>query len=240
MWHERFAHQSKQYIEKYLKKHSIKYVKDDVIWEACILGKQTSVSFGTRVNDVKLLGDLIHADVCGSLPEQSFQCYRYFVVFKDELSKYRSVCFLRTKSDVTEKLKIFLAEARNLGLTVKELLTDGGGEFDNHNVKAVIEGAGLHHRMTMLYTAQQNGSAERENLTLIEAARTMLLTRQLPGKLWAEAVNTAAYVLNRCGPTKVDDASPYELWTGKKAPIDHLRYLVASVLYMYQKSSEIN
>ena len=30
-------------------------------------------------------------------------------------------------------------------------------------------------------------------------------------------------MLNRSGPTKADDASPYELWTGKKAPIDHLK-----------------
>lgn len=116
-------------------------MKDNVICEACILGKQTRLSFGTRVNDVKLLGDLIHADVCGPMPEPSFQGYRYYVIFKDELSKYRSVYFLRKKSDVTEKLKIFLAEARTLGHTVKELLTDGGGEFDNHNVKAVTEGA---------------------------------------------------------------------------------------------------
>ena len=111
------SHQSKQYVEKYLKKHCIKYVKNDVICEACILGKQTHLSFGTRVNDVKLHGDLIHTNVCGPMPEQSFQDNRYFVLFKDELSKYRRVYFLLKKSDATEKLKIFLAEARTLGHT---------------------------------------------------------------------------------------------------------------------------
>ena len=93
-----------------------------MICEACILGKQTRLSFGTRVNDAKLPGDLIHADICGPMPEQSFQSYRYFVVFKGELSKYRSVYFLRKKSDVIEKLKIFLAETRTLSHSVKELL----------------------------------------------------------------------------------------------------------------------
>ena len=63
-------------------------MKDDVVCEACIMGKQTRLSFGTQVNDVKLPGDFIHADVCGPMPEQSFLCYRYFAVFKDELSKY--------------------------------------------------------------------------------------------------------------------------------------------------------
>nr|GEZ24323.1 ribonuclease H-like domain-containing protein [Tanacetum cinerariifolium] len=40
-------------------------------------------------------------------------------------------------------------------------------------------------------------SAERKNRTLIEAARTMLAYSFLPTKFWAEAVNTACYVLNR-------------------------------------------
>lgn len=223
IWHERLGHQNKQYIERYLRKNNIEFVKDDVVCEGCILGKQTRLSFGTRVNNVKLPGDLVHADVCGPMQEDSFQGSRYFIVFKDEYSKYRAVYFLKRKSDVPEKLKVFLAEARTLGHTVKELLSDGGGEFDNKLMREITQEAGINHRMTMPYTAEQNGSAERENRTLMEAARSMLLSKQLPNKLWAEAVNTAAYVINRTGPTKVDNVSPYELWTGKKMTIEHLK-----------------
>nr|GEU40924.1 ribonuclease H-like domain-containing protein [Tanacetum cinerariifolium] len=46
-------------------------------------------------------------------------------------------------------------------------------------------------------TPQQNGVAERKNMTLIEAAKTMLADSFLPITFWAEAVNTAYYVLNR-------------------------------------------
>ena len=41
--------------------------------------------------------------------------------------------------------------------------------------------------------------------------------------MWAEAVNTAAYVLNRTGPTSVDSMTPYELWMGQQAPTKHLK-----------------
>nr|GEY04587.1 hypothetical protein [Tanacetum cinerariifolium] len=48
-------------------------------------------------------------------------------------------------------------------------------------------------------TPQQNGIAERKNMTLIKAARTMLADSFLPILFWAEAVNTA------CGPTWLFD-----------------------------------
>nr|GEZ66348.1 hypothetical protein [Tanacetum cinerariifolium] len=45
-------------------------------------------------------------------------------------------------------------------------------------------------------TPQQNGVAERRNMTLIEAARTILADTKLHVTFWAEAVNTACYVQN--------------------------------------------
>lgn len=43
----------------------------------------------------------------------------------------------------------------------------------------------------------------------------MLLAKNLPKTLWAEAVNTAVFVLNRSGPTEVNNKSPYELFRQK-------------------------
>ena len=107
-------------------------------------------------------GDLIHADVCGPMDHDSFSGYRYYVLFKDDFSKYRSVYFLKRKSEVVDKFKILLAEAKVLGHTVKELLTDGGGEFNNKEFKKVTEENGIQHRFSMPYTPEQNGSAERK------------------------------------------------------------------------------
>ncbi|UYV63174.1 K02A2.6-like, partial [Cordylochernes scorpioides] len=75
----------------------------------------------------------------------------------------------------------------------------------------------------MPYTPQQNGSAKSENRTLIEAARSMIYAKNISLKLWAEAVNTATYVLNRTGPTQIEGKTPYELWFDKKPAVDHLR-----------------
>ena len=223
VWHERLSHQSKHYVEKYLQKHKINYIKDDELCEGCVLGKHSRKSFGTRPIVAAKPGDLLHADVCGPMGHDSFSGYRYYVLFKDDFSKYRSVYLLKRKGEVVDKLKIVLAEAKVLGHTVKELLTDGGGEFDNKEFKQVTEENGIQHRFSMPFTPEQNGSAERENRTLVEAAHSMLHSKDdLPRKLWAETVNTATYVINRTGPTKLGTQTPYELWFGRQISTDHL------------------
>ncbi|GJW21198.1 retrovirus-related pol polyprotein from transposon TNT 1-94 [Tanacetum coccineum] len=67
------------------------------------------------------------------------------------------------------------------------------------------------------------GVAERKNRTLIEAARTMLADSLLPTVFWAEAVNTACYVLNRVLVTKPHNMTPYELIIGISPRISFMR-----------------
>ena len=51
------------------------------------------------------------------------------------------------------------------------------------------------------YSPQQNGVAERKNRTIMEIAKAMLKEKGVPNIFWAEAINTAVYILNR-RPTK--------------------------------------
>nr|GEV87777.1 putative ribonuclease H-like domain-containing protein [Tanacetum cinerariifolium] len=56
---------------------------------------------------------------------------------------------------------------------------------------------GIKREFSNTRTPQHNGVAERRNMTLIEAARTMLADAKLPVTFWAEVVNTACYVQNK-------------------------------------------
>lgn len=119
-----------------------------------------------------------------------------------------------------------LQECKVAGHVVKELLSDNGGEFNNENVRYILQEAGIRQRFTMPYTPQQNGLSERENRTLVEAARTLMHAHEeLPQAAWAELINTAAYVLNRTGPTSENGKSPFELWFKKKPTIRHLKII---------------
>nr|GEW89725.1 hypothetical protein [Tanacetum cinerariifolium] len=72
-------------------------------------------------------------------------------------------------------------------------------------------------------TSKKNRVAERKNKTLIEAARTMQADSLLPITFWAEAVNTACYVLNRALVTKHHNKTPYELLNGRSHRLDFMR-----------------
>ncbi|GJX48210.1 putative ribonuclease H-like domain-containing protein [Tanacetum coccineum] len=82
---------------------------------------------------------------------------------------------------------------------------------------------GIKRKFSVARTPQQNGVAERKNRTLIEAARTMLVDSLLPTVFWAEAVNTACYVLNRVLVTKPHNKTPYELIIGRPPSISFMR-----------------
>ena len=83
------------------------------------------------------------------------------------------------------------------------------------------EGIVRHH--TVRYTPQQNGVAERMNMTLLDRAWCMLSNVGLSKCSWAEAVNTAYYLINRSPSTAIDFKIPEEVWSDTPANYSHLR-----------------
>nr|GEW29537.1 hypothetical protein [Tanacetum cinerariifolium] len=65
-------------------------------------------------------------------------------------------------------------------------------------------------------TLQQNGVVERQNRTLVEAARTMVIFFKALMFLWAKAVATACYTQNRSLIHTRHNKTPYELLHNKK------------------------
>ncbi|GJR40464.1 ribonuclease H-like domain-containing protein [Tanacetum coccineum] len=109
------------------------------------------------------------------------------------------VYFLAYKDETYDMLHDLIVGLENkLRHKVKTIRCDHGTEFKNQNLmNEFCCQKGIKRKLYIARTPQQNGVAERKNRTLIEAARTMLADSLLPIQFWAEAVNTACYVLNR-------------------------------------------
>lgn len=150
---------------------------------------------------------------------------KFFVMFKDDASGYRQVFFLKHKSDVFESFKIFeRALANKFGRVMKTLRSDNGREYCNESMKQYMQSRGIKHEISAPYTPEQNGKAERNNRTVVECARMMMQARNIELPLWAEAVNTAVYLLNRVSSNGNSDCkTPYELWMSEKSDVKHVR-----------------
>ena len=106
---------------------------------------------------------------------------------------------------------------------MKILRVDRGTEYLNEKMKNYIAECGIEIETSAPYTPQQNGKAERQNRMIVESARTSLIAAGLPFYLWAEAINTAVYTKNRIAISKTMKVKPYEIWTGKKLELSHVK-----------------
>lgn len=76
--------------------------------------------------------------------------------------------------------------------------------------------------MTPPGTPQRNGVSEHRNRTLLDMVRSMMSLTDLPLSFWGYALETIAFTLNRA-PSKSVEATPYELWFGKKPKLSFLK-----------------
>jgi len=81
---------------------------------------------------------------------------------------------------------------------------------------------GIVAQYTMLGSPDQNGVVERRNRTLLDMVWSMFSSSKLPKSLWAKALKTTMYILNRV-PTKAIPKTPFELLKGWKPSLQYMR-----------------
>ena len=114
------------------------------------------------------------------------------------------------------------------GNRIDTIRSDNGGEFFTTDFATWPKEKGIRQESSAPYTPEQNGVAERLNRTIVESARSMLHSAQVPIYLWAEAVNCAVYLQNRSASKSIKN-TPYEIWKGVKPNITHLRVFGSEV-----------
>ncbi|GJQ90523.1 retrovirus-related pol polyprotein from transposon TNT 1-94 [Tanacetum coccineum] len=147
------------------------------------------------------------------IPMTNILVSEYTIVIVDEYSRYRWVHFLRKKSQAPEMIMSFISMAENQNdVKVKQIRTDNATEFRNYELESFCDEKGISQNFSSLYTPKQNGVAERKNITLIEATRTMLNGSVLSKHFWTEVVRIACYTQNRSIIVKRHDKTPYEIF----------------------------
>lgn len=192
--------------------------------ETCVMGKCHRLPFKASEAYTKEVLELVHSDLCGPIEINSLAGSRYMLTFLDDFSHKTFIYFQKTKDEAFENFKTFKKLVENqTGKTIKTLRTDNGGEYVSAAFECFLKDSGIIHQLTVPYTAEQNGKAERLNRTIVEKLRCMLIDSELPNSFWAEAANTAVYLINR-SPTKcLNEKTPEEVWSGRKPKLEGLR-----------------
>ncbi|RVW37975.1 Retrovirus-related Pol polyprotein from transposon TNT 1-94 [Vitis vinifera] len=71
---------------------------------------------------------------------------------------------------------------------------------------------GIVHLSSCVDTPQQNGIAERKNRHLLEVARSLMFSMNVPKLFWGQAVLTAAYLINRMPSRGENSTQEYQFW----------------------------
>lgn len=246
LWHERLGHISKDKFNELKSKEMffdvdlIKNVQpSDNICEACLNGKQARFSFKKTKNKDNVVRPLfmIHSDVCGPITPPTIDGKNYYVVFIDQFTHYLVTYLITYKSEVFKVFKDFVSKSEaHFNLKTVNLYIDNGREYLSGEMKGYCVEKGISYHLTVPYTPQQNGVAERMIRTITEKARSILNGAKLEKSFWGEAVLTASFIINRT-PSNVLRAmnkTPYEMWHSKKPQLKYLK-VFGSTAYVHEK-----
>jgi Integrase core domain len=191
--HWRFGHPSDQILNKLFY-----YKLDSKNCDVCKFSKQSRLPFPLSINKSAKCFDLIHSDVWGPAPIDSYNHFKYFVTFIDDFSRTTWVFLLKGKDEVFLKFLEFYNFIENqYNANLKIFRSDNGTEYVNKNFIEFFKQKGILHQTTCINTPEQNGVSERKNRHLLEVTRSLLFQTNVPKSYWSDAVLTAAYLINR-------------------------------------------
>ena len=128
------------------------------------------------------------------------------------------------RSEVLTKFKkLYKLANKETGRSMNKLRIDNGREFLSKDLQAFIQLKGIRHELTAPYTPAQNSVVERDNMSVVECARSMLYTFSMPLQFWGEAINTDVHVLNRVSSRMLHGDTPHTKWYGVKPDVSYFR-----------------
>ncbi|SCZ92792.1 BZ3500_MvSof-1268-A1-R1_C147g00782 [Microbotryum saponariae] len=171
---------------------------EEFVCNACLGSKGHRLPFpDSESHSAERLG-LVHSDVL-SFPTPSLTGKRYLVTFLDDHSRKLWAYAIDHKSDVFPTFQTWLAEVElETNARLRILRTDNGGEYRSNAFTEFCKSKGIRRQYSIPYTPQQNGRAERVNLSIVEGVLALLADARLPATFWDEAAAYFVYCKNRC------------------------------------------
>ncbi|SGY20946.1 BQ5605_C016g08173 [Microbotryum silenes-dioicae] len=190
----------------------------DFTCNACLASKAHRLPFPPSSFHASEPLALVHSDVL-SFPEESFSHKRYLVTFVDDFSRKTWVYPIGHKSKVLPMFKDWLMEIKNeTGRRVKMLRSDNGGEYVSTAFNGFCVARGICRELTIPYTPEQNGRAERLNRSIVEGTLALLIDSGLPRTCWDKAAMCYIHTKNLSPHAALKGGVPNCRWSGAPPP----------------------
>ena len=128
-------------------------------------------------------GRLVHADLAGPFKRSAHGQFQYFLILTDDHSRYKSVFFLRNKSEAATKVRSYVRQLNALlnrgrnepTKVVGSLHMDNAGEFLSREFQEMLDEEMVAQTRCPAYVHQLNGVAERSIRTVLENVRANIV-----------------------------------------------------------------
>lgn len=213
LWLLRLWHLSHDRMQCMNKLYSYISVSSHVACDVCQLSRQKKLPFSVSLNNAQNMFDLIHVDIWGPFSTECIHGFRYFLTILDDHSRHVWVVMLKSKSEVSSKVKSFVCMIENqFEKKIKSIRSDNGPEF---LLQEFYAERGILHQRSCVYTPQQNGRVEKRHHHILNISRALMFQSKLPKKFWSYAVLHAVYLFNRIPTKLLQNKSSYELLYGQ-------------------------
>uniref|UniRef100_A0A2N9EEC7 Integrase catalytic domain-containing protein n=1 Tax=Fagus sylvatica TaxID=28930 RepID=A0A2N9EEC7_FAGSY len=183
------------------------------------IGKMHKLPFPISVPKSEFPLHVLHANLWGPAPIQSYNGFKYYLVIVDDYTKFCWVYLLKNKSDTFTTFQQFKAMAeKHYNSSIHFLRTDCGGEFTSTAFNSYCATSGIIHHLTCPHTPQQNGVAERKHRHLIQTTLALLSQSGLSLSYWSYALATASHLINKLPTPLLNMSSPWEQLHHSPAP----------------------
>ncbi|RVW69693.1 Retrovirus-related Pol polyprotein from transposon TNT 1-94 [Vitis vinifera] len=239
MLHYRLGHPSFVYLAKLFPKLFINKNPASYHCEICQFAKHTRTVYPQIPYKPSTVFSLVHSDVWGPSRIKNISGTRWFVTFVDDHTRVTWVFLMKEKSEVGHIFQTFNLMVQNqFNSKIQVLKSDNAKEYFTSSLSTYLQNHGIIHISSCVDTPQQNGVAERKNRHLLEVARCLMFSSNVPNYFWGEAILTATYLINRMPSRVLTFQSPRQLLLKNSlTPVQplliyHSKYLVARHSFM--------
>ncbi|RVW84214.1 Retrovirus-related Pol polyprotein from transposon TNT 1-94 [Vitis vinifera] len=221
MLHYRLGHPSFVYLAKLFPRLFINKNPASYHCEICQFAKHTRTVYPQIPYKPSTVFSLVHSDVWGPSRIKNISGTRWFVTFVDDHTRVTWVFLMKEKSEVGHIFQTFNRMVQNqFNSKIQVLKSDNAKEYFTSSLSTYLQNHGIIHISSCVDTPQTKWGGERKNRHLLEVARCLMFSSNVPNYFWGEAILTATYLINRMPSRVLTFQSPRQLFL-KQFPHTH-------------------